>query len=584
MASLYLGCILLTADPMFLNPENVGTGAPQELTTDPYIAEATDTLSSEEGDDTVLVSEMRGLVLTSSAGESDQSDQEIQGVVISDLNVPGDSCELIDRLTPLIIGRPLTQNVINQLKREIIVFYRENSRPIMTVTVPEQDVTDGVLKIVVIEGVVGQIVIKGQRYFSECLIEKNICLECGEVIDTCQLLADVTWLNQNPFRQTNIVFTPGETEGTTNVELITKDRFPVRVYVGVDNTGIPETGRTRLFTGFNWGNAFWLDHILSFQWTTSDDFHKFRSYTGSYVAPLPWRHTLSFFGGYSRVRPHISGLRNKAWSAQASVRYKIPIGCNFGDFQQDLQIGYDFKETNNNLEFTDGTSAIETQVVQLGQFVGSYHLSYLHCKHTLNFEIDVIWSPSDHWFEDQTKHRFHKLQPGANPAYVYTQITFFDDYALSSQTLYQGWRLFYQGRLQLSNKILLPSEQFSLGGYDTVRGYTERIVNYDNAVCLNFELRTPTWRPMNCLLSRGPYDGFYGLVFVDYGYGWPHRRAKPHLRHLDPAPHTLLGVGPGVRYSVNGYLMARCDLGFPLTKVEGSHRTPHIHFSVVLSY
>lgn len=535
-------------------------------------------------DDEVLVCEIKGLLIGPSTKGHGNIPKKIHGVVFKDLTPPGECGDLGRRLTPIAIGQPLTRKVLEELRREIVLYYRENDRPIVMVVVPEQDVTDGVLQLAVIEGKVGDVIVKGQRHFSEHRIRKNIHLEKGDAIDSDQLLTDVQWLNQNPFRQTNIVFGPGEKNGTTNVELITKDRLPFRIYAGGDNTGTPLVGRTRLFTGINWGNVFGLDHILSFQWTTSDDVHKFLSYTGSYSIPLPWRHTLSFFGGYSSVRPHLTGLRSEGWSAQASARYKIPIFQTYGVFQQDIQIGYDFKETNNNLLFAGTSSAIETKVIQLGQFVGTYHFSYLPPKHILNFDLDVILSPAQNWYDHQTTADYHKLQPGSSPIYTYAVATVMDDYAFSSRKLHRGWRLFYQGRIQMSNKILLPSEQFSLGGYYTVRGYNERLVNYDNAGCVNIEIRTPNFEPWRYAMGKNINEGFYALAFIDYGYGWPHRHAKPKEKHLDAGNHTLIGVGPGLRYSINRYFTARCDLGFPLTTVENNGRSPHIHFGLLASY
>ncbi|MGD0665520.1 MAG: ShlB/FhaC/HecB family hemolysin secretion/activation protein [Rhabdochlamydiaceae bacterium] len=527
---------------------------------------------------------IKGVIVGPSSKAPNYDPKHSQGVTLEGLNLPGDANQLIDQLGQIAMWKPLSDSMIDDLKRAIVVYYREHDRPIVMVVVPEQDVTDGILQLGVIEGKVGNVVVKGQKHFSESRIRNNIHLKRGDPIDSDQLLTDVQWLNQNPFRQTNVVFSPGAKHGTTDVELITVDRYPVRVYAGGDNTGNPITGRTRLFVGLNEGNMFDLDHILSFQWTTSDDVHKFLSYTGSYSIPLPWRHTLSFFGGYSSVRPHIPGLKSIGWSAQASTRYKIPIYQTYGSFVQDLQFGYDFKETNNNLLFAGGSSAIETKIVQLGQFVGSYHLAYLEGRHILNFEWDAVLSPAQHWFGHQSTRDYHKLQPGSSPIYTYTTISVKDDLAFSANKLHRGWRLFYQGRAQLANKILLPSEQFSLGGYSTVRGYIERLVNYDNAACVNLELRTPVFYPWKIMTGKDIGDSFYFLAFVDYGYGWAHRQAKLHLRHLDPFSHTLLGVGPGLRYSVNRYFSARCDLGFPLTSVESNGWYPHIHFGLLASY
>ena len=59
--------------------------------------------------------------------------------------------------------------------------------------------------------------------------------------------------------------------------------------------------------GFNLGNVFYENHIFSYQYTSSFDFHKFVAHTFSYAAYLPIRHSLTFFGGYSKVHPELVG-------------------------------------------------------------------------------------------------------------------------------------------------------------------------------------------------------------------------------------------------------------------------------------
>ena len=44
---------------------------------------------------------------------------------------------------------------------------------------------------------------------------------------------------------------------------------------------------------------------------------------------------------------------------------------------------------------------------------------------------------------------------------------------------------------QLSDSSLFVSEQFSLGGFDTVRGYDYREVSRDEGYLINLELRSP---------------------------------------------------------------------------------------------
>lgn len=128
---------------------------------------------------------------------------------------------------------------------------------------------------------------------------------------------------------------------------------------------------------------------------------------------------------------------------------------------------------------------------------------------------------------------------------------------------------------QISSQNLLPSEQFGLGGYDTVRGYDQREVNKDGAILASAEARSPALpvvKPWN--------DAVQFLIFLDYGWGSDHN-AIPGQRKTD----YLLGTGPGIRYTIEPYLTARLDWGIKLHKKAnfGGGNTM-IHFNITASY
>jgi hemolysin activation/secretion protein len=536
----------------------------------------------ENVNDIVLVEAMKGLLLLGNLDEV-LVNPDIEGIVFKDLEVPGDQIALVEKLKPYIVGEPLTQSKISELRRAITTFYQENDRPVVSVIVPEQDVTDGVLQIGVIEAKIGKITATGGKYFKPARMKDKFHLQEGGIINTDELLSDVAWANQNPFRQTNIIFQPGTASGTTDIEIITNDRSPVRVYIGGDNTGNHFTGRNRWYAGFNWGDVFGLDQTLSFQYTTSSDFTKFQAYTANYSIPLPWHNTLTFFGGYTRVHPDMpknttTHVGSHGWSGQASVRYIIPFGKTYGNFLQNFQAGYDYKVTNNTIEFSGND--VETKNARIDQFLASYYLGWTPNTHKVNADIDVYFSPGN-WFGDRNKTAFNKLERGAKTSYVYTRIGLGDEFTFSKY----NFGLYTLGRLQVSSSTLLPSEQYCLGGYDTVRGYEQRAVNYDNAFNFNFELRAPSFSLVHLFGGKYKTDTLTFLAFIDYGIGWAHdKKGVDSLHHLDPQSHNLLGIGPGFRYRIGPWFYARLDYGVPIINVNGKGHTPVLDFGLLASY
>ena len=394
------------------------------------------------------------------------------------------------------------------------------------------------------------------------------------MINQQSLLNDLDFINRNPLRRANVIYAPGEREGTTDVILNVDDRRPYRLYAGAENTGVPTTDRQRWFTGFNWGNAFGLDHILAYQYTASYDVDKFQAHTAQYIAPLPWHHVLDVFGGASWVHPDLEepSMDSRGFSGQASGRYIIPF--LLGTYlRQEGIIGFDYKRTNNTIEFTDDFPTFGKNV-NLTQFVFIYAGNYERNSYRLDFEGGLYWSPGK-WISDQTNKDFGSLRPDAKNHWVYFLASF--SYL---QRLPKSFSLFLLAEGQLSSQNLLPSEQFGLGGYDTIRGYDQRELSTENGLLLSAEARSPALPLFSNIPKVKFSDALQFLIFLDYGYG----RYKKMLPN-EQKNQYLIGAGPGIRYTLEPYLTARLDWGIKLHKrPEYGGGNSMVHFAVTGSF
>ncbi len=251
---------------------------------------------------------------------------QASGIVLRGVKVPAPR-SFNARLQPYL-GQTLTRGKLNALIADVITFYRQHDRPIVDVIVPQQEITNGVVQLVVLEGRVGSISVAGNRWFSSNELGAGVRLQSGDAISSRQLQADLDWLNQNPFHTTDVVYHPGHSLGETDIVLQTTDRFPVRFYGGYEDSGNAATGFDRYEAGFNWGDAFGLGlgQQLNYQYTTSGDGESLAAHAGSYVIPLPWRHTLTFFGSYADTKGEVPPLLDiKGRSYQISGRYGIPL-------------------------------------------------------------------------------------------------------------------------------------------------------------------------------------------------------------------------------------------------------------------
>jgi hemolysin activation/secretion protein len=120
--------------------------------------------------------------------------------------------------------------------------------------------------------------------------------------------------------------------------------------------------------------------------------------------------------------------------------------------------------------------------------------------------------------------------------------------------------LLLRSDLQLAADRLLPLEQFSLGGRETVRGYRQDALVTDSGGTVSAEVRWPVARvpEWQATLQLAP--------FVDLGMGW-------NVEADDPSPNALVGVGVGAIWQLGDRITARLDWGLPLVKVDGDDRT-----------
>ncbi len=542
-----------------LQPKVPPAAAPAESPSEP--------LPPESDNARTLVESLQAVVFVDAEDKVAAPLPEARGLVTN--GIPLLQRAGFDAVVTPYLGKPLSLARLSELVRQVILWCRAQDRPVIDVVVPRQDITSGVLQLVFIEGRVGKVEVEGNRWFSGPSLRADVCLRPGDEIGAERLTSDVDWINQNPFLQSNVVFHPGGEAGETDVVLQAKDRFPFRAYAGYENTGNALTGEDRYEAGFNWGNAFGLRQQLNYQFTTSGDLRGLVAHSGSYVVPLPWRHTLTLFGAISQSEAEAAASTLHGSGAQLGLRYGIPLPGIGKAYTHDLQLGYDWKQSDNSLEFS--SIPVSSSLTDVGQFVFGYTGRLPDPWGTTTFNPQIFWSPGD-WWENQGAAAYAGTRPGAASSYVYAHIN------LSRITnLPGGFTLSNEFLFQRAGSLLLPSEQFEMGGSDSVRGYQEwDISGTDTGWIVRNELRAPPVSPLKfCGMTFSPapatIDQLQFLAFFDYGDAWSHdgQITLNNGKAVDDA--VLAGAGPGVRYSLGSYFSLHADYGFQLHDTGDTH-------------
>lgn len=511
---------------------------------------------------------VEGFTLVSGGTEIDQVPRQ-HGIHILVSNSENDQ-ELIEKLREFL-NRPLTEGLISEVKSTIVDHYRKSSGLYVAAIIPIQKVINGVVVIQILEGHVGSIEYKGQKWFSKRVIANALGIKPGDPLIETDFLNDVTWANRNPFRNTQIVLAPGQEKEVTNLVFMTTDRFPLRLYVGADNTGFISNDVNRVYAGFNWGNALMIGDILSYQYTASPNFHDFQSHVANYTSFLPWQHIFTVYGTYGTVFPKIPNFKIEGLNVQASTRYQIPFRPLYGLFRHYIEFGFDYKFLRSNLFFLGdlAESVPSNQMITITELFLSYKLQRNWTQHLLTFRMDMYLSPWKDWLPHQTVSAYNELRPGSDVRFAYWKGSISELYRSKN-----GFTFSAQVRGQLATGTLPTSEQFGLGGANTVRGYYEQQFVADDAFVLNLEAYTPVFSP----IRRFPTDLSF-LVFFDYGYGYNYNAISTEF-----IQQNLMGIGPGIRFDIPPYINIKMDYGFQVFGIPQDHRFGRFHFSVNASY
>lgn len=456
------------------------------------------------------------------------------------------------RLMTPFFGKPTSINTLNKIAATITDFYRQKGMPFVYISIPPQSLIHGTVQVVVTEYKLDKITVTGNKWFSEREIMSEVDLNPGMSLSLTGIRDDIRRLNQNPFRTINAIFSPGTAQGYTDVTLQASDRLPVRAYGTYDTYGIPLMGRQEWALGGSWGNVAGLGHIAGYQFTHSVA-DLYSSHAISYSIPLPWRDSLEIFGTYAweHTKSSLNGepLNEMGHSGQASIRYVHPFETIVFNTDthlvHELRVGYDFKTTNNNIEF--GGFSVYNGTAEVNQFPIVYHGILTDRFGHTTFDNQLIWSPGGLTGND-SHHAFSQFIPNANNQYV------FDNLAINRTTWLPKdftWNLQIVGQIASTN--LMYSNQFGLGGSRLLRGYFTDSAIGSNGIAVTNQINSPVFH-----VKQG-WDAEQIGVFFDYGHVQQTHKLQNGISETD-----LSSIGLDLHAQLKQYISVGFNVGWRL--------------------
>ena len=455
------------------------------------------------------------------------------------------------------VGAPVSLASLDAMVKDTIKAYRESDRPVVDVLVPEQDITSGVIQLVVVEGRLNTIRVQGADRETTEYLKGQMRTKKGDVLRSSEILSDLAWMNRSPSRRVDLVYAPGFEFATTDIILRTNEIDPFTFYFGYENSGNELLGEDRFLMGATWAEAWGPDRTLSYQLTTDIEFESLTSHSVVYSLPLPWRHALTILGAYvdSEATVDVDGvpldISGESW--QLSSRYAMPIRWWAPEnASHELEWGFDFKSSNNNLEF--GGDQFFDATTEILQFSLGYNLLAQHRRGATRLDLTGYYSPGG-LTTNNSSEVFQESRAGADASYTYATASI-----ERSQRLARDMTARLRAQGQVSSDNLLASEQLGIGGPSTVRGYNTSVARGDEGFLVSAEVYSPTYSVAQWFGWRGTTDEFRMLVFADYA-----SVSNVDLADGEASSQSLFSVGLGMRMTYDEWLRLRLDLGFPIS-------------------
>lgn len=467
------------------------------------------------------------------------------------------SQEELQKLVKPLLEKPVTleeiQKVVNDITRCYILSNYATSRAYL----PPQTVSNGVLKIGLMEGSVGEVKVEGNRWTRTSYIKKQVGIKEGELLNVSELEKDVIKFNNNNTVKLKVGLSAGKDVGESDVTLNTEERFPFHLAIMTDNQGRKTVGTGRF------GSMLSTDSLLGFRDRLSLGGYLGR---GNRVGFIDYNIPVGHHGtrlGVSASAGNISvvngpmrqfgvGGTSQVYSVYVTHPWYDAEGANVSsyssaNFKKSTSDIMDFKYYDKStFSLTQGVTArkdTDRGIWYTGHFGSAGFKALSGDTDFLKYEGNIT--------------RLHDFGKG-----------------IIGQFRVSG---------QYSPDNNLPwMEQFQIGGLSTVRGYSEGLLLGKSGYFASAEIITPLpFLPKRLGSDKlgyvYPREMIKGAVFMDNGMIFPYKADGSSI----DSGELLMSWGLGLRVNLKEDLAARFYWGYGLkNRYDMDYKLGRFHFEL----
>jgi len=496
---------------------------------------------------------------------------EIRKIVVTGSTVL--TASELTNLTQPLEGKSSTLKELQTLADRITQIYLERGYLTSRAIVSEQKIIDGIVKIQVIEGSLDLIEIQGNSHLNSSYIRNRINLGSRSPLNKNQLEDQLQLLKSDPLlSEVKANLKPSKELGKSQLIVRVKEASVLTGNITLDNNSPPSVGAERLGGTIAYRNVTGMGDELRATY--------FRSLAGgsnlydfSYKVPInAMNGTVQF-----RYSPSNSKIIDPAFASFGirsqndlyeltyrqpvirSPREELALSLGFA-----LQNGQTFLFDNSPTPFGIGPDAngnSRTRVIKFGQ-------DYV------KRDSEGAWS-----LQSQFNLGINAFDATINADPIPDgQFFSWTGQVQRVQQLSKNQLLIAQADVQLSPNSLLPSQQFTIGGGQSVRGYRQGVRSGDNGIRFSLEDRITVKRDQKTgrsIVQIAP--------FADLGTVWN----NPNNPNPSSSQNFLASAGLGLIVEPIPNLLMRLDYALPIVNLSdrGNNAQDNgLHFSMGYSF
>ncbi|WP_097304342.1 ShlB/FhaC/HecB family hemolysin secretion/activation protein [Pseudomonas chlororaphis] len=406
------------------------------------------------------------------------------------------------RLLKPYIGQCLGVSQLNELLKVITDYYLEKGLVTSRAYLPQQDLSGGHLKVLVVEGRLEGLKGAADSQLSERELAMAFPGKVGALVNLREIEQLVDQLNRLPSNQAQMELAPGKEVGGSEVLVKNTAQKPWRAGLSRSNDGQRSTGEQQWGTTFDWDSPLGLADQLMLRGghdAMSDHQHTSNNAMLSYNLPWGWwnfSYTYSQSEYRSQAQANGFNFKQTGDSQNHQLRAERVI-LRDAVSKTSLNAGLAYLRTNNFIE--DSKLALSSNRLSEAQF-GINHGRRIGGAFV---NLDLGMQNGIGAFDAQGNGHPGPGEPNARYRKYSATLSYLQPFKLWGESL--SFSSLMTG--QRSEDVLFSPQRTSLGGQSSIRGYKDQSLSGDSGGYWRNDLR---W-------SRPVTLGWLRPVFAEYG-------------------------------------------------------------------